>query len=370
MGLIDLLKVRNFFRGIDDPEDSILTSPILVEDVSQVESETSFEFQVITDSAISTTLEFSVVATGSNATTPIDFLGGVNPSGEVEIVDGVGTVSFEVANDNLIEGDETFRLLVSNPAGNNRLVGTAIGTIEEDPEDSILTSPVLVEDVSQVESETSFEFQVITDSAISTTLEFSVVATGSNATTPIDFLGGVNPSGEVEIVDGVGTVSFEVANDNLIEGDETFQLLVSNPLDDDKLVASAIGTIEEDPEDSILTSPVLVEDVSQVESETSFEFQVITDSAISTTLEFSVVATGSNATTPIDFLGGVNPSGEVEIVDGVGTVSFEVANDNLIEGDETFQLLVSNPLDDDKLVASAIGTILDNDTDLDDLMLA
>jgi len=106
---------------------------------------------------------------------------------------------------------------------------------------------------------------------------------------------------------------------------------------------------------------VTVDDVTQSESNITFEFDVITHPALNTTLDFSVVGTGTNATLPNDFEGGVNPSGTVDIIDGFGTVSFDIADDVIGEAEETFQLALTNPLDDDELLATAIGTIVDDD---------
>ncbi len=106
---------------------------------------------------------------------------------------------------------------------------------------------------------------------------------------------------------------------------------------------------------------VTVDPVTQAESSITFEFDVITNSALNATLDFSVVGTGTDATLPSDFEGGVNPAGTVDIINGVGTISFEIADDAIDEPDETFQLALTNPLDDDELVATAIGTIVDDD---------
>ncbi|MDR9402181.1 MAG: hypothetical protein RI580_01960 [Halothece sp. Uz-M2-17] len=319
-----------------------------VEDLSQSESETTFEFAVSTDSAFSGTLNYDVLAVGSDFTTPADFADGVNPTGTVEITDGEGTISFEVANDEVFEGDETFQVIVS-PEDSAETLATATGTIENDD-----FPDVTVEDLAQSESETTFEFAVTTDSAFSGTLNYDVLAVGSDFTTPDDFANGVNPTGTVEITDGEGTISFEVANDEVFEGDETFQVIVS-PEDSAETLATATGTIENDD-----FPDVTVEDLAQSESETTFEFTVTTDSAFSGPLNYDVLAVGSDFTTPADFADGVNPTGTVNITDGEGTISFEVENDNEIEGNETFQVIVS-PEDSAETLATATGTIENDD---------
>lgn len=105
---------------------------------------------------------------------------------------------------------------------------------------------------------------------------------------------------------------------------------------------------------------VTVEDITQNESDTTFEFAVSTVPNLDTTLSFAVTGTGSNPTTPFDFAGGVNPSGLVEIVAGEGIVSLEIVDDAEIENDETFQLVIISE-DSNEILATAIGTIADND---------
>jgi len=104
---------------------------------------------------------------------------------------------------------------------------------------------VTVADVSQTESNTSFEFALSTVPDLTATLSFSVTGTGSNPTTPLDFAGGVNPSGLVEIVEGEGTISFSIFDDAEVEEDETFQLMITGE-DSQEILGTAIGTIEDD----------------------------------------------------------------------------------------------------------------------------
>lgn len=118
---------------------------------------------------------------------------------------------------------------------------------------------VVVADVEQPEFETTFEFDVSFEfeesgetANITTSLDFSVLGVGVNATTPFDFAGSVNPSGTVDIVNGMGTVSFEIVDDDLDEVAETFQLAISQPVEfgEDEVLATALGTILEDAADT------------------------------------------------------------------------------------------------------------------------
>ncbi|MEM7057621.1 MAG: cadherin-like domain-containing protein [Pseudomonadota bacterium] len=82
------------------------------------------------------TVDFSLTGTGSNAVDAADFQGGVLPSGTATFLASEATTTIEllVAEDNVIEEDETFSLTISNPAtggtvpvvSNNEVLGTIL----------------------------------------------------------------------------------------------------------------------------------------------------------------------------------------------------------------------------------------------------
>ena len=160
-------------------------TPVEVGDVSQSESDTTFEFEVTNDSDEDLTLDYSVVGTGTNPTTPFDFAGDVNPSGQVNLTDGEGTVSFEIADDNENEGDETFQLVLSDPSSNT-ILGEATGTIEDDDDgnggsgevtDTLTTEQ---DDIEGTDDDDVFEAPIVQNElgAVTNTLESGDVVNG------------------------------------------------------------------------------------------------------------------------------------------------------------------------------------------------
>lgn len=86
------------------------------------------------------------------------------------------------------------------------------------------------------------------------------------------------------------------------------------------------------------------------------------------TVDWQVVPAFSNSASPEDFAGGEYPSGQVTIEAGQSSasLSFELADDTIVEPNEQFYLVISNPSIEGPSIeigtASLTGTIFDNDT--------
>jgi len=86
-------------------------------------------------------------------------------------------------------------------------------------------------------------------------------------------------------------------------------------------------------------------------------------SAGAATVDWAVTGTGTNPANAADF-GGTFPSGTVSFADGEASKTFDVlvTGDATVEMDETFLVTLSNPSSGIILQATAIGTIVNDDS--------
>jgi hypothetical protein len=147
-----------------------------------------------------------------------------------------GTVTFTVVNDTLVEGVETATLTISNPSANVALGATTAQNIAITSDDSAAVS---ISSVSQAEGNsgvTTFLFTVTLSNPSATEVKVNFTTADGTATTAnADYTTNLGlvvfAPGETSQVIGV-----EVIGDTTAEADETFTVVLSNP------VGAAIGT--------------------------------------------------------------------------------------------------------------------------------
>lgn len=297
-------------------------------------------------------------------------------TGTVNFADGdtSETIDIAIAGDLDIEGDETFTITLSAPAG-----GATLG-------DAVATGTINNDDVAPVPGELSIaDNSVVEGDSGTTQLIFTVTrATGSDgavgATWTISFESG--DTADAADLDGAqpltGTVSFadgetsqqivvDISGDTDVEGDETFTITLSAPTGGATITdAVATGTITND--DSVVPIPgeLSIADASVTEGNsgtTAISFTVTRangdDGAVSATWT-ATFGTADSA----DFESGQVFTGSVDFADGETskTITLDVAGDTIFEPDETFTVTLSAPtggatITDD----TATGTIRTDD---------
>ena len=330
--------------------------------------------------------------------TPDDFTADTNPcsGGKVTIVSGGTSATFtvEIADDTMSENTEEFAVSIRSVSVSTNIEGrvtisdtvsrasvtitdddaaviaisTAISTVDEDSEviftftlgDRPLTSEVIlawnIADCSTAETAGMNGFDFNSDGT----------CPGSTVTLPM-----TDTTNSV-----IGMVEISIRSDNLIEGPETFQLQI----DED---ASTLGsppaiidnpdivTINDNEANGINIRATLVDndgaENSGAEAGLFLPFGITADEAITVNWAVTCLSDGSPGITAADF-GGTCPGGQTVIPRRVNFRTFDIttiADDNLIEGDETFTLTLTGAggVDGASLTASdtASYTIEDND---------
>lgn len=298
------------------------------------------------------------------------------------------TFTVRVAGDTLPEAHETFSVRLSNltniddpsATGVNKLTGT--GTIRNDESVFSITAGEAV-----TEGDVTGQRFVITrshDTAQSQTVTWAVgTEGGSHGVSASDFAGGTYPGGDVTFAPGVLEIEIFVPSlaDSTAEVDEAFTVtllpgtgttaaMVQNALAYGSIVNDDAGPVVVTPDAFLVVSDAL----GVVEGHSGsgmVEFTITRSGAMgfAGTVNWAVALTSnaSNNADASDF-GGTLPSGTATLAAGQSTITIQVpvSGDNLLEGDETFHVVLSDPspgfsLTDD----TGLGTIVNDDARYD-----
>ncbi len=202
------------------------------------------------------------------------------------------------------------------------------------------------------------------------TVAWQVPFGGPSGASATDFLGFTMPSGTLTFNAGETqkTLTVEVLGDELIEGDESFTVVLANAPGEVMAVASsAQGVIGADDVASISVEPLLA-DVAEggAGQGTAFTFTISRSgsTAQGAGVDWAVRATGGTPATAADFAGGVLPAGTVSFLPGETsqTVTVLVAGDATPEAQESFMVELANPTGGAGLgTGSAPGLIINDD---------
>ncbi len=320
---------------------------------------TSLGFAISLDAPATETqsVHWQVVGSGVNPAAGSDFTGGVLPSGTVSFVPGQtsGLIPVWVAQDGLVEPDESFEVFLSNPSAGLVLGAStfAAATILNDDLPRVAIAAIDTAKAEGASGTTPFAFTVYLDAAAASTLSvwWQTMGSGASSATFADFTGGVEPSGTVTFAPGETskTISVNVASDTRIEPDEGFQVILLAPApglaSGSAIRASATILNDDVPKVGLrLSTPARAEGGS---GSTAFTFAVTLDAPSHTaqSVQWQVAGTGANPAVASDFAGGALPSGVLVFAPGeVGkTVTVNVAGDSIVEPSEAFRVLLSDP---------------------------
>jgi Calx-beta domain/von Willebrand factor type A domain len=270
-------------------------------------------------------------------------------------------VPVEIIDNNEAEPVETFSASLSDASGGVPIaISTAVVTIEDDDGSSDL--PVVsVDDAFTPENAGPARFVVhLTKPA---TGEVTVHwATEDGTATSYDY---ASSQGDVTFAPGQTETTVEVAlyDDDSYEHEESFILRLSSPSGAVLGDAEATGVIVDD-DDYVNTPIVSVSDAAALEAngQLGFEIQLseaVSSSAFEVTVDWAT--SDGSATAPGDYAAS---SGTVVFAEGqsTATVWVPVANETLVEPDETFTVTLTGTQNATIGDGTAVGTIVNDDS--------
>ncbi|WP_247745115.1 Calx-beta domain-containing protein [Shimia sp. R11_0] len=309
---------------------------------------------------------------------------GTSPSsqntGDYTPATGTATIDFgdtkiyvrvPVHGDDMVEADETLQLIVTDVVGSGVVLrdGLGIGTIENDDRASISASSVSVlEDAGEAAVAYRLDNPVQGGFAIN---DFQIVNQTTDANDQRGFVGSATPNAaSLEFVGTPGEVQFltvGITDDSVPEVDETLRLepgvlQLNNAQIGAGVVAAPLAAIVTIRNDDVLPN-ISVSDVSQDEGSgggfTDFRFEVRLDAPFAQTVTVDYATSGDPAL-----------AGDYETTTGTLTfapgdvsqsVLVRVRGDALDEDDETFDLVLENPVNGILADATGVATIVNDD---------
>jgi len=312
----------------------------------------SFNFSLSAASTEKITVRFATES--GTATADTDY---VSRSGRVTILPGVVSVSRQVTTlqDTDLEADEDFVLKLTEVTNANVLETSIVGTIIDDDTsmpDITIDSIDMLEDGS---ADLTVSLSAVATDVVSvdfTTVDGSAIAGGDYTSTTGNLSFAVGDLSE--------TINVVSLQDVDVEGDETFSVQLSNPINGVLTQATGVVTIEDN--DTVAGGPVVsVSGGSDLEGgRVPFTLSLSAASTDVVTVDFNTI--GGSATSDVDYEARVN--GRVTFAPGqvVAVRRITTIQDTLIESDETFDLQLSNPVNVNIDQTSSTGTIIDDDT--------
>ena len=162
-----------------------------------------------------------------------------------------------------------------------------------------------------------------------------------------------------------GTISVPVLNDTDDEGNETFTVTLSNPAHATIRDAAGRGTIVDD--DAVPPPPpppglptLEIEDVTVAENDGHAEFTVTLSESSTDEVTVSYATSNGTARAGQDYTA---VGGTLTIAAGStsGTISVRVLDGEYVEGNETFTVTLSEPVNATIADGEGVGTIIDDD---------
>lgn len=278
------------------------------------------------------------------------------------------TIAIPIVGDTVFEEAETFAVALANSSGPMITDNQGLGTIQNDDAAPAIT----IADVTQNEGNsgtTNFVFTLTRSPAIALTSSVQVAVVAGTATAGVDF---------TELTETITFAANEtqktftvlVAGDTTDEGDETFVVNLTNPVNATLPDNQATGTIVDD--DNPAEPPSLsINDVTVTEGNsglTDMVFTVTRTGSLAAESSVTVATAPNTALATFDFEAQTTTL-TFAANEATKTVTIKVVGDTVDEENETFFVNLLNPVGATISDAQGVGTITDDDVTLPTLSI-
>jgi len=331
------------------------TATLSVNDASADEgSNVTFTVTLSASSATAVAVNFATSVAGTDTAVQADF---TNTTGSVTFAAGATgaglskTFTVATTDDARAEGDETFTVTLSAPAGGFPTGisiddGTGAGTINTSDEATLSVNDASADEGSNL----TFTVTLSGSPAAAVTVDFATSVAATDTAVQADF---TSKSGSVTFAAGatgtglMKTFTVATVNDALAEGDETFTVTLSAPsgglpggvsIDD----GTGAGTINASD-----AATLSINDASAAEgSNVTFTVTLSGSPGAAVTVDFATSVASGDTAVQADF---TNTTGSVTFASGATgnglskTFTVATTQDALAEGAETFTVTLSAP---------------------------
>ena len=330
--------------------------------------------------SIEDTINVNYSIIDETATGGIDFIDIAN--GSVTILPNTTSIpiNIQIKGDDLSEGDETFKVVVSTPPSNayffqgvSKLEAKVTIYDDEPILLSVSTSSFSVEEnvvngyfIIDLELSSAVSNTHSTTSAVSYTTEVNNLTARNGE----DFRDPIQSPINVEMTATTSSILIPIIDDVEHEGPETFEVNITNvngailPESRSSITLEMTILDNEDPTLSFDTNSV---DISEEDSDKDLELSLTLSQAIESPVEISYDVVEETATAGLDFT--VISNGTISIPANQTSVpiNIKIKGDDLDEGNETFKVRVAIPptnavFADGISVLEATVTIIDDES--------
>lgn len=302
------------------------------------------------------TVQYATV--NGSAKAPADYAA---RSGTVAFPAGIRrkVIAVPVKGDLLDEATETFRLRISNSTA--AVIGDAVGLVKIVDNDPLPAVSAGDANVSEPDSGGArrLSFPVTLSRPSGRAVSVSYALSAGTATLGTDF----STAGSTGVLRfRAGTVRRNVAvtviGDNLDEANETVNLVVLNPVNATVAGADATGTIVDNDGPALFVGNAARNEGWTPNNQYNFTVALSAPSPQEVRVDWATA--NGTATAPSDYTGG---SGTVVFAPGqtAKTTSVAVQGDIATEGNETFRVNLSSPVNATISTGSGVGTIVNDD---------
>lgn len=229
-------------------------------------------------------------------------------------------------------GDDSFQASVTTDAGTNETVTVSISVAAINDAPAFSVESLLLETLR----DTAVNGNVSASDIDEDTLSYSVANMPGNGTVSID---------------GMGNYSY--TPDANFSGDDSFSLQVSDGHSGTDSVTVSVNVID-------TASLFQIEDLTIDEDQSSATVNITRSGFLSQTASLDYATSNGSATGGADFLAS-NGSVNFAAQQTTASITIDLTNDNLLEGDESFNLLFNNPVNASLAKSQISITINDDD---------
>jgi subtilisin family serine protease/subtilisin-like proprotein convertase family protein len=350
-GIADSQGVATIVDASDPLPSMSIDDPVLVEGASGTKN-LNFTVRLSAPSGKTVTVNYATAdgsaAAGSDYTAK---------SGSLSFGPGTTsqTITIVVSGDTSPEIDETLFVNLSGLVNATLADGQGMGTIRDD--DSLVIDDVTVADGDVGTALAHFTVRLLAARTDPVTVDYATA--NGTASVAVDYLGG---AGRLTFAPGetVKNIDVVVVGDRLDEINETLYVNLTNATGAILADSQGMGTIADDdvtPSLSLTDNIVIAEGTTGTKTVT-FNVRLSAPSGQSVTVQYATADGTASAGT--DY---VARTGVLTISAGqtVGTITVTVNGDMLVEGNETFFLNLSNPVNAILEAAQGVATIFNDD---------
>jgi choice-of-anchor C domain-containing protein len=277
---------------------------------------------------------------------------------------GSQTVSVNIVGEHTIESNETFQLVLSDPAKLG--LGTASATMTIINDDFAGTISVQAGTQSHAESAGTVALTITRSGGLGAGAGAGYTLVPGSAATPSDWSAPGGTSGSVVFAGGETSKSVLVnlVDDALDEGDETFSLVLAGPTGGAGLgnASSAQSILDNDPMPSLSVDNGGCAVTEGNSGSVDCNFTVRLSAPSGRQVTFNTATANASASAGSDFTGHASTARSI----GAGQTSLVVAvpvlGDTLVEGNEQFALNLTGIVNATPGSLSATGSIIDDDS--------